>query len=149
MYIDEYRCICPSGCFYSCICPMMLCGTGYVLWIELPVQRRLCPIFMSSVRLPDIHEYSCDAPKPGVSVDYQSTYGKSIRLVSRDTYLSKNGHLGPCINTHQTCTQLYSNSPGVILLLLLQIHIKIYNSNTYYPKTSKPQPDFLQNRSLK
>ena len=33
-------------------------GTGYVLWVELPVQRRLCSIFVSSVRLPDIHEYS-------------------------------------------------------------------------------------------
>ena len=27
-------------------------------WVELPVQRRLCPIFVSSVGLPDIHEYS-------------------------------------------------------------------------------------------
>ena len=25
---------------------------------ELPVQRRLCPIFISGVGLPDIHEYS-------------------------------------------------------------------------------------------
>ena len=33
-------------------------GIGYVLWVELPVQRRLCPIFMSSVGLPNIHEYS-------------------------------------------------------------------------------------------
>ena len=33
-------------------------GTGYLLWVELPVQRRLCPIFVSSVVLPDIHEYS-------------------------------------------------------------------------------------------
>ena len=33
-------------------------GTGYVLWVELPVQRRLCPIFLSGVGLPDIHEYS-------------------------------------------------------------------------------------------
>ena len=32
-------------------------GTGYVLWVELPVQRRLCPMFVSSVGLPDIHEY--------------------------------------------------------------------------------------------
>ena len=32
-------------------------GTGYVLWVELPVQRRLCPTFTSSVGLPDIHEY--------------------------------------------------------------------------------------------
>ena len=29
-----------------------------VFWVELPVQRRLCPIFMSGVGLPDIHEYS-------------------------------------------------------------------------------------------
>ena len=33
-------------------------GTGYVLWVELPVQRSLCPIFVSSVGLPVIHEYS-------------------------------------------------------------------------------------------
>ena len=33
-------------------------GTGYVLWVELPIQKRLCPIFVSSVGLPDIHEYS-------------------------------------------------------------------------------------------
>ena len=28
------------------------------IWVELPVQGRLCPIFMSGVGLPDIHEYS-------------------------------------------------------------------------------------------
>ena len=33
-------------------------GTCYVLWVELIVQRRLCPMFMSQVALPDIHEYS-------------------------------------------------------------------------------------------
>ena len=32
-------------------------GTGGS-WVELPIQRRLCPIFVSSVGLPDIHEYS-------------------------------------------------------------------------------------------
>ena len=32
-------------------------GTGGS-WVELPVQRRLCMIFMISVGLPDIHEYS-------------------------------------------------------------------------------------------
>ena len=32
--------------------------TGYVLWVELPVQKRLCPVFVSTVGLPDIHEYS-------------------------------------------------------------------------------------------
>ena len=30
----------------------------FVLWVELPVQRRLCPIFVRGVGLPDIHEYS-------------------------------------------------------------------------------------------
>ena len=29
-----------------------------VPWVELPVQRRLYPIFVSGVGLPDIHEYS-------------------------------------------------------------------------------------------
>ena len=29
-----------------------------MFWVELPVQRRLCPIFMNGVGLPDIHEYS-------------------------------------------------------------------------------------------
>ena len=32
-------------------------GTGYVLRVELPVQRRLCPIFVRDVGSPDIHEY--------------------------------------------------------------------------------------------
>ena len=34
-------------------------GTGYVhacIWVELPVQRRLCPIFVRDVGSPDIHE---------------------------------------------------------------------------------------------
>ena len=34
------------------------CLGQVVFWVELPVQRRLCPIFMSGVELPDIHEYS-------------------------------------------------------------------------------------------
>ena len=72
---------------------------------------------------PCLLEYLCDPPKPRVSVDYPSTCEKSIRLVLLDPYLSKNGHLGPCINTHQTYTQLYSNNPRVISLLLIQIHI--------------------------
>ena len=39
-------------------------GTGcellghVVLWVELPVQRRLCPIFVNDVGLPDIHDHS-------------------------------------------------------------------------------------------
>ena len=30
----------------------------FVPWVELPVQRRLCQIFVSGVELPNIHEYS-------------------------------------------------------------------------------------------
>ena len=37
--------------------PFVVVGTGYILWEELPVQRRLCLIFVSSVGLLDIHEY--------------------------------------------------------------------------------------------
>ena len=37
---------------------IVIVGTGSVPWAELPVQRRLCPIFMSGVGLPDIDEYS-------------------------------------------------------------------------------------------
>ena len=47
--------------FYSHLDPvwsLLIIGTGFVLWVELPVQRRLCPIFVSGVGLPDIHEYS-------------------------------------------------------------------------------------------
>ena len=27
------------------------------IWVELPIQRRLCPIFVRDVESPDIHEY--------------------------------------------------------------------------------------------
>ena len=30
----------------------------FCIWVELPVQRRLCPIFVNNVGLPNIHEYS-------------------------------------------------------------------------------------------
>ena len=30
----------------------------FVPWVQLPVQRSLCPIFVSGVGLSDIHEYS-------------------------------------------------------------------------------------------
>ena len=38
--------------------PCEVVGTGYVLWVKLLVQRRLCPFFVSGVELPDIHYYS-------------------------------------------------------------------------------------------
>ena len=47
--------------FYSHLDPMWsLCmvRTDYVLWVELSIQGRLGPIFVSRVRLPNIHEYS-------------------------------------------------------------------------------------------
>ena len=34
------------------------CWDRFVPWVELPVQRRLCPIFVSGVGLPNIHKYS-------------------------------------------------------------------------------------------
>ena len=51
----------PSGHFYSHMDPLwslLIVGTGFVPWVELPVQRRLCSIFVSGVELPNIHEYS-------------------------------------------------------------------------------------------
>ena len=34
---------------------LLIVGTGFVPWVKLPVQRRLCSIFVSGVGLPDIH----------------------------------------------------------------------------------------------
>ena len=34
---------------------LLIVGTGFVPWVELPVQRRLSLIFVSGVGLPDIH----------------------------------------------------------------------------------------------
>ena len=56
-YVDEYCCMGPSGPFYSCLRLLMLMIGTDGSWVELPVQGRLCPIFMSRVGLPDIHEY--------------------------------------------------------------------------------------------
>ena len=41
--------------------------------------------------------------------------------------MSKNGHLGPCINTHKITYQLYTNSSRVVTSLLIQTYIKIKN----------------------
>ena len=30
----------------------------FFIWVELPVQRKLCPIFVKNVGSPDINEYS-------------------------------------------------------------------------------------------
>ena len=39
------------GLFRTCIC-------RFCIWVELPVQRRLCLIFMRNVGSLDFHEYS-------------------------------------------------------------------------------------------
>ena len=47
--------------FYSHVDPvwsLLIVGTCFVPWVELPVQRRLYPIFVSGVGLLNIHEYS-------------------------------------------------------------------------------------------
>ena len=55
MYYDEY-------CYWAQVTVLLMyldfdvVGTGYVLSIKLPVQRRLCPIFVRDVGSPDIHE---------------------------------------------------------------------------------------------
>ena len=57
-YGYEYCFMGPSGRFYSFIyLPILMIGTGRS-WLELPVQGRLCPISVSRVGLPDIHEHS-------------------------------------------------------------------------------------------
>ena len=41
---------------------IVLFGTSicrFCIWVELPVQMRLCPIFMRIVGSPDIHELRC------------------------------------------------------------------------------------------
>ena len=47
----------PSGRVYSCTCLMRLVLGQVVVWVDLPVQKRLYPIFMSGVGLPNIHDY--------------------------------------------------------------------------------------------
>ena len=57
-YGYEYFFMGPSARFYSYIYLLMLMiGIGGS-WVELPVQGRLCQIFVNYVGLPDIHEYS-------------------------------------------------------------------------------------------
>ena len=57
MYDDGYCSMGPRGRFYSYMYHVIDVGTGVVLRVELPVQRRLCPIFVRNVGSPDIHEY--------------------------------------------------------------------------------------------
>ena len=56
-YIDGYCSMGPRGCFYSYMYHVIDIETGVVLRVELPVQRRLCLIFVRNVGSLDIHEY--------------------------------------------------------------------------------------------
>ena len=57
-YIDEYWFMGLRGRFHSYMYHVIDVGTGDVPRVELPVQRRLCPIFVRDVGSPDIHKYS-------------------------------------------------------------------------------------------
>ena len=46
----------PRGRFYSYMYHVIEVGIGVILRVELPVQRRLCPIFVRDVESPDINE---------------------------------------------------------------------------------------------
>ena len=58
IYLDEYWFVGPSGRFtHGYVILIILDCLGQVcIWVELPVQRRLYPIFVRDVESPDIHE---------------------------------------------------------------------------------------------
>ena len=55
MYYDEY-CYWVQAAVLLMYLDFDVVGTDYVLRVELPVQRRLCPIFVKNVGSPDIQE---------------------------------------------------------------------------------------------
>ena len=97
-----------SGHFYSHMDPvwsLLIVRKGFIPWVELPLQRRLCPIFMSGVGLPDIHEYSAvdglSTGPPGMgrhnssSMKVIRTVRKCADLVSQSTIT----HTTSCFHT--------------------------------------------------
>ena len=54
MYLDEYS----KWPFLLRYMSYDIVWDRFCIWVELPAQRRLCLIFVSSVKLPEIHEYS-------------------------------------------------------------------------------------------
>ena len=87
-------------------------------------------------------------PQTRESVDYTSTCGNSICLVSRDSYLSKNAywaHKPILIKTKITTILQLSPNNSTADYTFIQTYIKIYNSNTcYVQKPSKPQTGFFK-----
>ena len=61
MYFVSINARAQVAIIYSHVDPvwsLLIVGTCFVPWVELPIQRRFCPIFVSGVGLPDIHDYS-------------------------------------------------------------------------------------------
>ena len=57
----EYCLLGPSGRFTHVVIILNCLGhvsSRFCIRVELPIQRRLCPIFVRNVGSPDIHEYS-------------------------------------------------------------------------------------------
>ena len=54
--LDEHWYMGQSGHLYS-YWIILDCLGQVCIWVELLVQRRLCPVFVSDVGSPDIHEY--------------------------------------------------------------------------------------------
>ena len=61
-------------------------GTGYVLRVELPVQRRLYPIFVRDVESPDIHE--CFRGLTG-SQRTPRIWGVTAGIIKQQVYIMK------------------------------------------------------------
>ena len=82
IYCEEYCSMGPRGCFYPYLYQVIDIGTGFY-WVELPVQRILCPIFMRNVGSPDIHEcfheLTGSQRPPGFGASHRST-SSSVRI---------------------------------------------------------------------
>ena len=56
-YVYEY-CLWAQVAVFTHIYVILDCLGHVCIWVELPVQRRFCPIFVRDVGSPDIHECS-------------------------------------------------------------------------------------------
>ena len=90
----------------------------------------------------------CDTPNSGCPLTTRQLAEKSICLVSRDSYLSKNAswaHKPILIKTNIITILQLSPNNSIVDYTFIQTYIKIYNSNTcYVQKPSKPQTGFFK-----